>query len=71
MFWKSKKMKKEQRHIHENELTIETQKHKDKTMCAINETTKVTQSFNELMTKNHITFRIYRATHAQGGKGGR
>lgn len=68
MFWKSKKMKKEQRDIHEDELTLETQKHKDKTLKAIKETTKVSANFNDLMMKNHITFRIYKATHAGGSK---
>lgn len=68
LFWKSKKMKRHIRHIHEDELTLETQKHKDKTRKAIDETTRVTANFNDLMTKNHITFRIYRATHAGGSK---
>ena len=64
-----RKRKSDRQRLAEKEVAVSdsVKRHKKHTDEVLKTTTKSTDQFNLLMRKNHITFRIYSATHS-GGK---
>lgn len=67
MFFRKRKSDRQRLAEKEAIVSATVKKHKKQTESAVATTKKSTDQFNLLMRKNHITFRIYSATHS-GGK---